>query len=54
MGDAAMRVPVMCRFTPHQLQAIRAIAETDDRSVAWVVRHAVDQYLASYDGEVTP
>jgi predicted transcriptional regulator len=39
--------PVMVRMRPDQIERIRRMAEEEDRSVAYMVRKAVDAYLDS-------
>ncbi len=38
-------VQVMVRFRSDQVERLRAEAEADDRSMAYIVRKAVDWYL---------
>lgn len=40
------------RLPAHDLEALRRIAEEDERSLAWVARRAVRHYVKNYDRQL--
>ena len=38
-------------LTPQEAEAIKAIAESSDRSLSWVLRQAVQEYLTTKVGK---
>ena len=40
-------IPSPIAVSPETAEAVRAIADADDRTMSWIIRQAVEEYVAA-------